>query len=160
MHRIAAVLNLLTQLNKYSSNNLIRHGTKTVSVADVFLFYLTVTNRKRIINETAFLDHDAVVRDLEKGTLKLIINDGLNPSEIWNGKLYKLKLRRYLDRERQFEREKYFKSSLTYPFYNTIIKILQDDANSRAYSFYVTKRLSEFIESKELYILERSRIGI
>ncbi len=43
MHRIAAVLNLLTQLNKYSSNNLIRHGTKTVSVADVFLFYLTVT---------------------------------------------------------------------------------------------------------------------
>ena len=25
MHRIAAVLNLLTQLNKYSSNNLIRH---------------------------------------------------------------------------------------------------------------------------------------
>ena len=25
MHRIAAVLKLLTQLNKYSSNNLIRH---------------------------------------------------------------------------------------------------------------------------------------
>ena len=43
MCRIAAVLKLLTQLNKFSSNNLIRHGTKTVSVADVSLSYLTVT---------------------------------------------------------------------------------------------------------------------
>lgn len=148
----------INTFNKLWSNT---HSGILVRDIDSILYKEIMThNRKKIINETAFLDHDAVVLDLEKGTLKLIINDGLNPSEIWNGKLYKLKLRRYLDRERQFEREKYFKSSLTYPFYNTIIKILQDDANSRAYSFYVTKRLSEFIESKELYILERSRIGI
>ena len=48
MYRIAAVLKLFSQLNKFSSNNFIRHGTKTVSVADVSLFYLTVTKKRAV----------------------------------------------------------------------------------------------------------------
>ena len=103
---------------------------------------------------------DAVILDLEDGALKLTINDGLSPEDIWIGRLSKIKLRRYLDRNRQFEREKHFKSSLTYPYYKSVIRILQEDAEARGYKFVVTDRLSSFIESKELYIMERSKVGL
>ena len=102
----------------------------------------------------------AVVLDLEKGALKLIIGKDLNLDEIWIGRLSKIKLRRYLDRNRQSEREKVFKSSLTYPYYKSIIRILQEDADSRNYKLVVSDRLSAFIESKELYISERSKVGL
>ena len=102
----------------------------------------------------------AVVLDLEKGALKLIIGKDLNLDEIWIGRLSKIKLRRYLDRNRQSEREKCFKSSLTYPYYKGIIGILQEDADSRNYKLVITSRLSAFIESKELYITERSKVGM
>ncbi len=106
------------------------------------------------------MHNDTVILDLEDGALKLTVGDGLDPDAIWIGKLYKLKLRRYLDRDRQYDRDKYFKKSLTYPYYKSVIKILQDDAGVRGYKFYVTNRLSSFIESKELYIMERSKVGI
>ena len=77
---------------------------------------------------------DAVILDLEDGALKLTINDGLSPEDIWIGRLSKIKLRRYLDRNRQFEREKHFKSSLTYPYYKSVIRILQEDAEAPATS--------------------------
>ena len=51
MCRIAAVLKLFSQLNKFSSNNLIRHGTKTVSVADVFLPHLTLTTKQKLFSK-------------------------------------------------------------------------------------------------------------
>ena len=102
----------------------------------------------------------AVVLDLEKGALKLIIGKDLNLDEIWIGRLSKIKLRRYLDRNRQSEREKVFKSSLTYPYYKSIISILQEDADSRNYKLVVSDRLSAFIGSKELYISERSKVGL
>lgn len=103
---------------------------------------------------------DAVILDLEDGALKLTINDGLSLEDIWIGRLSKIKLRRYLDRNRQFEREKHFKSSLTYPYYKSVIRILQEDAEARGYKFVVTDRLSSFIESKELYFMERSKVGL
>lgn len=103
---------------------------------------------------------DAVILDLEDGALKLVIHDGLSPSEIWIGRLSKIKLRRYLDRNRQFEREKYFKRSLTYPYYKAVIHVMNEDADTRGYYFVVTERLSAFIKSKELYIAERSKVGL
>lgn len=103
---------------------------------------------------------NVVALDFEDGALKLVISDGLNPNEIWVGRLSKIKLRRYLDRNRQFEREKYFKSSLTYPYYKSVIGILREDAEARGYRFIVTEQVSAIIESKELYISERSKVGL
>ena len=102
----------------------------------------------------------AVVLDLENGALKLIIGEELDPDEIWIGRLFKIKLRRYLDRNRQSEREKCFKSSLTYPYYKAVIRVMNEDADTRGYHLVVTERLSAFIESKELYIAERSKVGL
>ena len=102
----------------------------------------------------------AVVLDLENGALKLIIGEELDPDEIWIGRLSKIKLRRYLDRNRQSEREKCFKSSLTYPYYKAVIRVMNEDADTRGYHLVVTERLSAFIESKELYIAERSKVGL
>ena len=102
----------------------------------------------------------AVVLDLENGALKLIIGEELDPDEIWIGRLSKIKLRRYLDRNKQSVREKCFKSSLTYPYYKAVIRVMNEDADTRGYHLVVTERLSAFIESKELYIAERSKVGL
>ena len=143
---------------KLWSNN---HENIIIKDIDEVVYQEIMThNQNTIINDTAFLDHKAVVLDLEDGALKLTINSGLNPNEIWIGRLSKIKLRKYLDRNKQFEREKYFKSSLTYTNYKSVIGILQEDSDTRGYKFYVSSRLSSFIESKELNIMERSKVGL
>lgn len=40
------------------------------------------------------------------------------------------------------------------------MSIMFDDANKRGYIFLVTDRLMKYIEAKEIYIKERSNIGI
>lgn len=144
--------------NKLWSNN---HQDIIVRDIDEILYKEIMThNHNSIIKETALLDNEAVILDFDDGMLKLIINEGLEPNEIWIGRLSKIKLRRYLDRNAQYERKKYFKRTLTYPYYKSVIKILREDAEARGYKFYVTNRLSTFIESKELYIVERSQAGL
>ena len=60
MHRIAAVLNLLTQLNKLSSNNLIRHECQNGILGGCFFIlfdgYVLKTEKRRssFYTETAF----------------------------------------------------------------------------------------------------------
>lgn len=104
--------------------------------------------------------NNSVVLDYDGNCLQLRINEGLEPSVIWNGKLSKLKLKRYLNKNDGTERIKYFKNSLTYISFKKIMSIMFDDANKRGYIFLVTDRLMKYIEAKEMYIKERSNIGI
>ena len=104
--------------------------------------------------------NNSVVLDYDGNCLQLRINEGLEPSVIWNGKLSKLKLKRYLNKNYGTERIKYFKNSLTYISFKKIMSIMFDDANKRGYIFLVTDRLMKYIEAKEMYIKERSNIGI
>ena len=48
MRRSTAIQKQHSQLNKLSLNNLIRHSTKPVSVADVHLPHLTLTFQRRV----------------------------------------------------------------------------------------------------------------
>ena len=50
MHRIAAVLKLLTQLNKYSSNNFIRHECQNGILGGCFFTNKGVNNMKKTIS--------------------------------------------------------------------------------------------------------------
>lgn len=116
-------------------------------------------NKNRLVDEPAYPDN-AVVLDYLDSKLVLQINDGLNPSDIWIGRLYKLRLKRYLDFENSTERIKWFKCNLSYITFKKIIDILFMDSQKRGYKFYVLKRLSEFIESKEMFIYERANAGL
>ena len=57
MHRIAAVLNLLTQLNKLSSNNFIRHECQNGILGGCFfiLFDGYITNQTMIMIVSIYL---------------------------------------------------------------------------------------------------------
>ena len=71
---------------------------------------------------------------------------------------YKLSLRRYVREVLSgFVR---FKPALTYLDYKKVIVLCQKEANKRQASFVVCDALCEYIESRELHIEARSRLGV
>lgn len=74
------------------------------------------------------------------------------------GSFYKLSLRRYvLDLFPGFIR---FNPALTYLDYKKIITLCKSEAEKRQISFVVSKSLRDYIESRELHIEVRSRLGV
>ena len=117
-------------------------------------------NRNKIISDACQLDDGAAVLDLDDGILRLYINEGLDTSIVWRGSLYKLKLKKYLDLENQYDRVKCFKKTLGYIEFKKIIRIIQNDSIKQGYKVFTTNRLDCFIKAKELYIFERANLGI
>lgn len=90
----------------------------------------------------------------------LVLNIGMDPNLIWNSKMYKLRLRRYVDPNLSKDKLAVLKKQLTYPDFNRIIEIIQKDSENRNYKFLVTDRLKTYIYQRELHILERANVGL
>lgn len=90
----------------------------------------------------------------------LVLNIGMDSNLISNSKMYKLKLRRYVDPDLSKDKIIVFKKKLTYPDFNRIIEIIQKDSENRDYNFLVTDRLKTYIYQRELHILERANVGL
>ncbi|MBQ8836840.1 MAG: DEAD/DEAH box helicase family protein [Clostridia bacterium] len=74
------------------------------------------------------------------------------------GAFYKLSVRRY---EKSFYGDTLiFKSELGYIEYKKIISLFRRDAEKKGYELEVSSALSDYIECRELYVEERSRLGI
>ena len=71
---------------------------------------------------------------------------------------YKLSLRRYV-REILFDFVR-FKPALTYLDYKKVITLCQEETDKRKISLVVCEPLREYIESRELHIEIRSRLGV
>ena len=71
---------------------------------------------------------------------------------------YKLYLKRYVDVIA--EDTVIFKRSLNYLDFNKIIRIVSGEAAKRKIGVTITEELRQYISSKELYIEQRSRLGI
>ena len=99
-----------------------------------------------------------MVLDHDNGFLVLRLD--MEPSLFWNSKLYKLRLRRYIDLDVSKDNIIIFKNQLTYPVYKKIIMLIERDSEIRDYDFYVTDRLKSHIEHRELYINRRANIGL
>lgn len=84
----------------------------------------------------------------------------LVPSTIWNNQVYKLKLKRYLDENLSSQEKMVFKKHLTYTKFKKIIYILELDSKKREYKLFITKRLKNYISSREMHINERAKIGM
>lgn len=134
-------------------------------VENVFVFDMSQILHKEIVShskgkvivDTAQLEPSCLLLDYDDG-LKLDIK--IEPSLLLNNAVYKRWLKRYVDLERSNEHIIRFKSSLTYPTYKKIIRILEQDAQKRTYSFFTTRRLHDYIANREIYIEKRANVGL
>lgn len=134
-------------------------------VENVLVFDMSQTLHKEIVShskgkvivDTAQLEPSCLLLDYDDG-LKLDIK--IEPSLLLNNAVYKRWLKRYVDLERSNEHIIRFKSSLTYPTYKKIIRILEQDAQKRTYSFFTTRRLHDYIANREIYIEKRANVGL
>lgn len=79
---------------------------------------------------------------------------------IWNSSMYKIQLKRFVDSANSSNQNIQFKVHLTYPYYKRIIEIISRDAMNRGYVFEVAKEVKDHIKDRELFINERSNVGI
>ena len=66
-------------------------------------------------------------------------------SILLNNRIYKLRLKRYIDSQRSNDNVLRFKSHYTYVAFKKIINMLEIDSKKRNYRFFVTDRLKRFI---------------
>ncbi len=127
------------------------------NVSDVVYHEIQKYNRGEIIYEELQLETECVLLDYAE---RLKLNIKINPETILNSSTYKLRLRRYVDQFNSKTQILWFKSELTYLHFKKVVAILEKDAKNKGYRFFITNRLKDYIASRELYIKERSRIGI
>lgn len=114
-------------------------------------------NKGFVVVDIAQLEQNCILLDFDGG---LVLNIKVDPALVFNNSLYKLKLKRYVDTECSSDKIIHFKQQLTYPTYKTIIRILEQDSEKRCYRFFTTKRLRDYISSREIYIEKRANIGL
>jgi SNF2 family helicase len=95
---------------------------------------------------------------LEDNNLVLISSSSL--SNFLNNKVYKLKLKKYVSSGKTEENKLFFKKEIGYIKYKKIIEIIEDYSLKNNIDFYISKELEEYIYKREMYINERSRVGL
>ena len=103
------------------------------------------------------MDYDFTLQ-LEDNNLVLISSSSL--SNFLNNKVYKLKLKKYVSSGKAEENKLFFKKEIGYIKYKKIIEIIEDYSLKNNIDFYISKELEEYIYKREMYINERSRVGL
>ena len=134
------------------------HGVQVCDVDEVVYKKILEYNKGKIIFEPVLLEQDCLTLDYVGNMLELNIK--IDSLLIWNNKLYKLRLKKYVDLDLSKQEKIVFKKRLTYPIFKKIIGILGNDSQSRGYAFYVTNRLKKYIKDRELHIKERANVGM
>lgn len=114
-------------------------------------------NKGKIVVNKAQLETNCFLLDYDD-ELKLEMK--IDPSIILNNKVYKLRLKRYIDLQRSNENILRFKKEYTYTAFKKIIGILESDSKKRNYRFFVTERLKRYISDREMHIQQRAQIGL
>ncbi len=114
-------------------------------------------NKGKIIVEEKLLSKEAVILDYEDNRLVLQFN---TDSIEWftNKAFYKMKIKNKVASIRN--NVIYFKSELVYPDYIKINELLKKKLKDLGYEYFSTNRLNEYIESRNLYIKSRAKLGI
>lgn len=114
-------------------------------------------DKDKIITETTFLEEDCVVLDINNDDLVLIINTD-DIFWILNGAFYKIRLKRYID---NIEDDIiHFKKDLTYTDFQKIHELFLKQSHKKDKRYFMSEKLKDYIESKNIYIHKRSNLGI
>ena len=95
---------------------------------------------------------------LEDAKLVLISSSAL--SNFLNNKVYKLKLKKYVSTSKIEENKIFFKKEIGYIKYKKIIEIMEAYSSQNNINFSISEEIKRYIDEREMYIKERSRVGL
>ena len=95
---------------------------------------------------------------LEDAKLVLISSSSL--SNFLNNKVYKLKLKKYVSTSKIEENKIFFKKEIGYIKYKKIIEIMEAYSSQNNINFSISEEIKRYIDEREMYIKERSRVGL
>lgn len=95
---------------------------------------------------------------LEDAKLVLISSSSL--SNFLNNKVYKLKLKKYVSANKTEENKLFFKKEIGYIKYKKIIEIMEAYSSQNNINFSISEEIRRYIDEREMYIKERSRVGL
>ena len=81
-------------------------------------------------------------------------------STLKRNRVYKLQLKRYVSRNKIEENKLFFRKEIGYIKYKKIIEIIEKYSSKNNIDFHVLKEVEEYIQKREIYINERSRVGL
>lgn len=103
------------------------------------------------------MDYDFTLQ-LEDNNLVLISSSSL--SNFLNNKVYKLKLKKYVSSGKTEENKLFFKKEIGYIKYKKIIEIMKRYSLQNNINFSISEEIEKYIDEREMYIKERSRLGL
>ncbi|GAA0714940.1 hypothetical protein GCM10008904_31230 [Paraclostridium ghonii] len=113
-------------------------------------------NKNEIVVEEILLQEDCIILDY---TNRLILRlNTENHKWITEGTFFKLRLKRYIDYING--NCMFFKDTLSYIEYNKIHKMIKDKATSLGVKYFASNRLLDYIESRNIYIDKRAKLGV
>ena len=101
--------------------------------------------------------NDNLTLQFENDNLVLVSSSMI--SNLKRNRVYKLKLKRYVSRDKTEENKLFFRKEIGYIKYKKIIEIIEKYSSKNNIDFYVSKEVEEYIQKREIYINERSRVG-
>ena len=102
--------------------------------------------------------NDNLTLQFENDILVLVSSSMI--SNLKRNRVYKLQLKRYVSRDKTEENKLFFKKEIGYIKYKKIIEIIEKYSSKNNIDFHVLKEVEEYIQKREIYINERSRVGL
>ena len=102
--------------------------------------------------------NDNLTLQFENNNLVLVSSSMI--SNLKRNRVYKLKLKRYVSRDKTEENKLFFRKEIGYIKYKKIIEIIENYSSKNNIDFHVLKEVEEYIQKREIYINERSRVGL
>ena len=102
--------------------------------------------------------NDNLTLQFENDNLVLVSSSMI--SNLKRNRVYKLQLKRYVSRDKTEENKLFFRKEIGYIKYKKIIEIIEKYSSKNNIDFYVSKEVEEYIQKREIYINERSRVGL
>ena len=102
--------------------------------------------------------NDNLTLQFENNNLVLVSSSMI--SNLKRNRVYKLQLKRYVSRDKTEENKLFFKKEIGYIKYKKIIEIIEKYSSKNNIDFHVSKEVEEYIQKREIYINERSRVGL
>jgi len=102
--------------------------------------------------------NDNLTLQFENNNLVLVSSSMI--SNLKRNRVYKLQLKRYVSRDKTEENKLFFRKEIGYIKYKKIIEIIEKYSSKNNIDFHVSKEVEEYIQKREIYINERSRVGL
>ena len=102
--------------------------------------------------------NDNLTLQFENDNLVLVSSSMI--SDLKRNRVYKLQLKRYVSRDKTEENKLFFRKEIGYIKYKKIIEIIEKYSSKNNIDFHVSKEVEEYIQKREIYINERSRVGL